>query len=365
MTPVDVFNSTVYSNPYQEMLYSDIAARYRLVAGSLEKALASTKRNPNCLFHIHWEESIFAKCTSSYEADDVRRDYVLKLKRYVARGGKLVWTVHNAMPHEQRAVRAFISLRRSLASLADIILTHNRAGVELLRNQAKLNDFSRVRILPHPSYLGVYEPTERTVAKCGLEPVCAKSLLHFGLIRDYKGLPKLLDWLPPEFMESNSLALSIHGRSLLSEMSLASLNKMCATRTDVKLTLSSVPSAAVPDTLRAHAGLLIPYDNTLTSGVALLALTFGVPTIAPRTQTMLDLFPESVHPLLFHPGSGEDFRIRVLMLANLTCSQRKKIARDSVQKAQLYHPQQISKSLGEIYDALIKGGAETRTDGAN
>src|SRR5690606_772942 len=111
-----------------------------------------TKRS---LYHIHWEESIFSKCTTVAQAIKVRRRYVEDLRRYISFGGKVVWTLHNIKPHEWRFVQTLLSLRRDLAALSHCILVHNQSALEILQTQTALADLSKVTLLPHPTYFDI------------------------------------------------------------------------------------------------------------------------------------------------------------------------------------------------------------------
>lgn len=352
--PIEVINSKIYSNPYQALLYAVIGEKYQPVSGSLNKAIAQLRSSRHSIYHIHWEESIFLRCKKTSDAIRERREYIQKLKRYVGRGGKVVWTLHNIVPHERRFIRSFLALRKDLAKLAHRILVHNRYALSILQQQTELIDLAKVKVLAHPSYFDVYEPADTTIKSAGREPDNPRTLLHFGMIRAYKGIPGLINELPEAFMEQHQLKLRICGKPLRADSLLAELLAYSKNRPDIICNFESVPSSDVANLFRAHAGLIIPYHDVLTSGVAVLALTLGVPTIAPNTPAMADLFPDSAHQLLFNPESSEDFRRAVLFLVNMPAETRSYLGRSYVERALSFHPKIISNELGAIYDNLLE-----------
>lgn len=355
-----VLNLNVYSNPYQTLLYSAIANKYELCRGSIDAAITQQILTKRSIYHVHWEESLFARCGKVAKAVKIRKDFIAKLRRYVALGGKVVWTVHNVKPHEWRFVQTFITLRRELSVLSHRILVHNHAARVLIQEQTGLDDLSKVLIVPHPAYFDCYEPQDKTLA-CAATPVAhPRTLLYFGFVRAYKGIPQLVKKLSPEFMARHGLALHICGEPMRADSFLTDLVAATSDRAEITLQLSKVPGEELADLLRSYAGVVIPYHKVVSSGVAVLALTLGVPTVAPDTEAMRELFPESSHQLLFNPRSVMDFRRAVLALMEMSPDCRSRIAQDYIEAALKISPQKVSAMLGEIYDELLSVSANSQ-----
>jgi glycosyltransferase involved in cell wall biosynthesis len=352
--PTDILNSRVYSNPYQSLLYTAIRDRYCLEAGTPQRALARQKKRKCPIYHIHWEEAWLSGCESPADAGQARRQYVSRLRRYIAAGGRVVWTFHNSHPHECRFQRTIQGLREDIISLAERILVHNMAAHDFLRASYGLTDSNKVRILRHPSYLGTYEPVNNTVRHAGLAPLHKRRLLCFGHVRPYKKLPKLLDSLPETFMQAHGLSLQILGKPVRADTLVAELHELTAQRPEIQLQFDSVPTAEVAQVIRSFAGLIVPYHEVVTSGVAVLGLTLGVPTIAPDIPAMRELFPKETHHLLYKPRSIKDLQRAVLDLANMSDTQRRQLAWEYLQQAFSFHPRLISGQLGAIYDELTQ-----------
>jgi glycosyltransferase involved in cell wall biosynthesis len=353
--PVPVINSNVFSNPYQTLLYSAIQARYELAKGTPEDALAVLNRDGRGVFHVQWEESALIHCDTRYSARRARERYIRQLQEYRAAGGKIIWTVHNLMPHELKYTDTFMTFRRQLASIADRILVHNSYSIEVLERQVGLVGRDRTRVLPHPSYLGVYEPVEVTVAQEKNKPSDPGALLFFGKIRAYKGVATMLRNLPQSFTDGHGIKIHIRGQPLRAESETREIKEQIQSRTDLVCNLRRVPSSDIAPLFRSVGAVVLPYTRFLTSGVAVLGLTLGVPVVAPDTSQMRELFPAVAHALLFNPRSVRDLRRAVLHAMRLPAARRRLIAKQSLLRAQDWNAHAISLQLGSIYDEVLAG----------
>jgi glycosyltransferase involved in cell wall biosynthesis len=165
------------------------------------------------LLHIHWEEHLLRAMPTLQEARIAAGHFTRQLARYRSGGGKTIWTIHNAAPHELEHLEVFQSVRSVLADAADRILVHTVDAVGVLAEQVAL-DRSKVFYLPHPSYLGIYEPVAQLEESLRRAP--GRSVITFGKLRRYKGLERLLDELPPEFLRELGSSLEIRGEPLAS-----------------------------------------------------------------------------------------------------------------------------------------------------
>jgi glycosyltransferase involved in cell wall biosynthesis len=301
------------------------------------------------IFHVHWEEHCLRPCPTAAEARSAK-DYFVKRTRYFQKlGGKVLWTVHNLMPHELEHVDIFLGLRQELADIADHILVHNLEAINVLADQITF-DSRKIRYLPHASYQGVYPaPTE---ADAGVKP-SPRTLLAFGKVRRYKGFDTLLDLLPPAFMKSNKLSLKIVGQPLETETFGEELTARAAGRKDVTLDFRVVPDDEVSALLTSAGCVVLPYERFLTSGVALLCLSAGALVVAPAAPSMKELLPPSCHRLLYKAGDIVDIQRAVLECVTLTDEERNAMVQDSLSRANYLRPERISRQLGEIYDRLL------------
>jgi len=333
---IPVVNSTVFQdNPYQRLLYSALEGRYNCIRGGVEDAFAllADQEGP-ALLHLHWEEHALRIAPSAAEARLLVRHIAGRLAAFRASGGRILWTLHNAAPHEGEHLAEFLWLRRSIARFAHLILVHSTDAVTLLEEQVgPLAE--KLFLLPHPSYLGVYEPEGTPLGVAG------RSLLCFGKLRGYKRLDRVLDMLTEEFLATWDARLRISGEGDAGAV---------VPRARVDWDLRRVPDAELGALFRGARAVVLDYEQPLSSGVALLALSFGRPLLAPRRPGLLELLPREAHGFLFEPGSAEDARRAAGELLGMTQTAHAALAEACLARAAEVHPRRISAILGDVYD---------------
>jgi hypothetical protein len=168
------------SNPYQPLLYAALqevaehrgTARYRIVdipaprgtkqvllhpfrAASTLIARAMTDRRR--ILHIHWMYSF--KLPGGNSRISLRLAYMtstmfLSLSKVLR--FRIVWTVHNVLPHETITSND-VAIRRKLARMADAVIVHSSSTLPALA--AAGITVPEATVIPHPSYVGRYLQT--------------------------------------------------------------------------------------------------------------------------------------------------------------------------------------------------------------
>jgi beta-1,4-mannosyltransferase len=269
------------------------------------------------IVHLHWLELQY---TSANWIRSVRRllAVVSALVLVKLKGGKVVYTVHNLSPHEQRFPKLSAMANRVLFALADALHVHDEQSAArvaqllgtpplgLLCPGAKtrgrppgrtayplLGDgrAGRIHIVPHASYVGAYPDTctrEAARTRLGL-PEGAFVYLFFGQMRRYKGIEDLIAAFgqldAAAGNEHLMLAGHIHDPSYAQELALAAQG-----RPGIHTWFRYVDDAEVQYFMHACDVCVLPYRDVTTSGAAILAFSFGKPIVAPA----LGGFPELV-----------------------------------------------------------------------
>ena len=260
------------SNPYCELLYDHVEKLGVAVVDGRSgvRWLLRARRRVGVL-HFHWPERHFHQ-------DSLASAIGFALRLCIARlvGYRIVWTVHNAVPHEgsgagDRLVRAVL---RRVARL----VVHCEAA-----RRALGPDGRGAVVIPHGSYVGRY-PNGITAAaarqRLGLEPE-ARVFLAFGQVRPYKNLDALTRVFST--LDAPDARLVIAGEPV------------CGTRlalvddTRIRFFLRHVADAEVQVFLNAADVVVLPYRAVLTSGAAMLALSFGRGLVAPRLGCLAEL----------------------------------------------------------------------------
>jgi beta-1,4-mannosyltransferase len=343
---VIVTNSTMFrGNPYHRLIYSALDQQYVAEKGTVESALAHLRGGRSRLLHIHWEENQLRKCASEAEADFISERFVEAIREFSEKQGKIVWTLHNLSAHENEFEAQLSEIRSALAHYSDCALAHNLAACDFLQNEAHV-PASKIVHLEHPTYEGFYPPLKEA-----WRPVSGEFLL-FGLLRAYKGIDFLMESTARPASISKNLNIKIRGDVLKGDPFAEQVEQYGQCKT-VDLKVGRVADAEVPFLLQTANAILLPYSRFLTSGVALLAITYGIPLIAPNTSQMRELLPNICHALLFESGDKKSLQNAMAIAADQDEEALMEMHDAILQRAADLHPHRISRRLGNLYDELI------------
>ncbi|NHK29518.1 glycosyltransferase family 4 protein [Parvularcula flava] len=346
---MQIINQTIYQeNPYHSLLYRALGGRYSARRGTVDDAILSLQRKQGNLLHIHWEEHPLRKCSTGAEAAVVADYLIARLSYFRKLGGRIIWTVHNIEPHEGEFRDQFLRYRKALAGLADHVHVHNLAAIEVLASQTDI-DRSRIVYIPHPSYIGAYEDTEQTVQPHAQPD--EKKALFFGMLRRYKGLDLLFRAVPEPQKLEPGLQIAIHGKTVPGDPFAEELQTYSAIE-GYDIHAERVEDPDVPGLMRSARCIVIPYEKFLTSGVALLGLTYGVPVVAPNISQMRELFPPTCQRLLFEPGDATSLAEKIREAVTLTSDEFDEINELNRKRAWYLRPERISTILGTFYDKM-------------
>ena len=195
----------------------------------------------------------------------VRPELDLRWLRRVARRRATVLTAHNAGPRRARAVGAW----RHALETVDRVVVHSRQTEEKL---AQLGlDRGKTRLVPHP----VFEsPPDEDVS-----PPSGRTMLFFGLIREYKGLDLLVSALPRILEDAPDARLLVAGDPLDPVEPVRDLASSLGVEHAVEWRLRFLPEAELPPLLAGSAFVVLPYRVIESSGVLALALGHGRPAV--------------------------------------------------------------------------------------
>jgi glycosyltransferase involved in cell wall biosynthesis len=195
--------------------------------------------------------------------------------------------MHNLGSHEQLHPRLERWFWRQFTSRLDGIIALSEAGKELARQQlpavASLPQF----VIPHGHYRDEYPNDDTLDARevLGVKPG-AKVLLYFGSIRPYKNVPRLIELF--RVLPGENTILYIVGRSPSAEVT-QQLQALASLDHRVRLNVSFVSKDKVQLYFRAADLVVLPYQEILNSGSAILALSFNRPVLVPRLGAMSEL----------------------------------------------------------------------------
>jgi GT2 family glycosyltransferase/glycosyltransferase involved in cell wall biosynthesis len=318
--PVIFFPDYRATNPYQRLLYDAFPEVFEVRADRIETALrlqtAGDRRHP-VVFHLHWTSPVIGLERAEAVARRRIEAFVSGLEAFVAAGGVLIWTVHNVLPHETALPDLDAELCARIAALATAVHVHSPQTPGLAAEVFKLPP-ERTFVGQHGSYVGAYrDETTRAQARAQLGlGESATVFLCLGQIRAYKGIGDLLDAFEGVARTHPEAVLVIAGDVV--NMDAAVLSARAATMRNVRLIARHIEDDALQVYFRAADFSVLPYRNVLTSGSVYLALSFGVPPIAPDRPLIAEVVRDGDNGLTYSataPGALGDALRRAAVLS--------------------------------------------------
>ncbi len=289
------------SVPYQDLLARALAPWVAYEPGSVTDALeaAATGR---VVFHLHWEDAVAAALSGGAARQAVGL-FLAELDVFRACGGRLVWTMHNAAPHEDRDPALAQALRAALATRADVVHVHGETAAELARALGAPEP--RILIVPCPDLAPAYpdditDDAARRYFGLGAEHTVFAFL---GAMRAYKGVDALANAFAELCATRREARLILAGRQAASVEA-----RYVVPSPQVLLVPRHVEDATVQYVLRAADFVVLPYRRILTSGAAALALGFGRPLIVPDLPPLLEVVRPGQEAIVYRADDADGLR---------------------------------------------------------
>jgi glycosyltransferase involved in cell wall biosynthesis len=175
----------------------------------------------------------------------------------------------------------------------DGVISLSAAGVDALRDAFPALARVPTFVVPHGHYRAAYPaPVPRAAARRALDlPPDAPVILHFGVLRPYKNVVRLVEaFRAMDAPEGDGAAPALLVAGTPGTAALADAVRAAADgAARVRLDLRFVPDEAVPRYLGAADLVALPYAEILNSGTALLALSLDRPVLVPDRGAMGEL----------------------------------------------------------------------------
>jgi beta-1,4-mannosyltransferase len=251
------------------------------------------------VLHLHWYEA-YVKGDARWTQVVYGLKLVVDLMLIRASGTRIVWTMHNEVPHNTQFGTFYSRIQRVIAGIASSVIVHHAAVKErvalLLGRSAE-----KLAIIPHGHYRAAYGPlVDSSVARNKLSlPTDGVIFLVFGFLWRYKGVEDLLEaWALLE-TDTRSATLLIVGDAESGEYK-AILTRLTARMSNVILRVKFIAPEEVSFYFCASDYAVFPFRRILTSGSLSLALSYGIPVIAPSFPSIRP-YVESADGFLFKP----------------------------------------------------------------
>jgi beta-1,4-mannosyltransferase len=287
-------------NPYQRLLHEALARQgvtVRHPGGPLSPWWVLRHGRDVDVVHLHWLEVLAFDTKRRWSAtlDALRATRVL-LGLLALRSSRVrvIWTVHNARPHEQRHPWLYRLLERVAAGTADAILVHSSYAARWVR--AHLHPRAAIHVTPHGPYVDCYPADPRSDAEIREAlrlPAADFVFLIFGQLRADKRVPDAMRAFAA--LDDAELRLVVAG-STGDDGLRAEIEQIAAGDERIRTEVRWIADEEVATFHRAADVVVLNYEEIFSSGALMLAWTFGRPVVAPAGGTVDEVaVPDAVH----------------------------------------------------------------------
>lgn len=205
---------------------------------------------------------------------------------------RLVFTIHDLIPHPGRKSLFISSYNRLIYWLADKIQTFSTLPPELNLNPSKFF------ITPLSGF-----PLNQVVPKLGV------NILFFGRIDQYKGIQNLLELARMSIKRKINAEFVIAGNGKID--CIEEFHKL----KNVKVINRFIEEKEIKALFDKAMFTILPYDSATQSGVALLSYSYATPVIAYDVGNLKEYIDHGVNGYLFEHGDNDSI---LELIANIT-----------------------------------------------
>lgn len=304
---------------------------------------------PGDWLHFHWPSFSYANPGSLPAKAKAFVRFVSLLLIARVRGARIAWTAHNLMPHDRDRVPALDVLgRHVIIALSTLIFVH---GPEARRVLVERFPGTRRKssTIPHGHWIGYYrnDVTRRSARERLGIAESSYVYLFFGLCKPYKNL----DGVVRAFRGIDGDAVLVIAGRFQNPAYQAAIEQLAAGDARVRLHPRFIADDEVQVYLRACDAVVVPYREILTSGTAMLGLTFGRPVISVGLGNLRDLItPEC--GVLFDADAADG------LAAAMRDASGRRFAEDAIlARARHFTFEDAART---VVDAMAKGAPVTR-----
>src|SRR5258706_7266346 len=275
----------------------------RVVEGDYSGRWLLANRRGVDYLHLNWPSFVYEGKSAIVVLKRFSR-FILFLLLTRLCGIRLLWTAHNLYPHERSRIAGLDRLgRRLLVSLCYRVFAHGTSAASIV-SQEFPGARGKLAIIPHGNWIGFYrDECSREIARARLKiPADQFVFLFIGSCREYKNLEYLIRCF--QTGPFDGAALWVVGR--FPDAGYAARVKTQIERQPQRICLEDcfVPDDELQYYLKACNTVVLAYADILTSGSAMLSISFGRPVIAPRLGHLQDVINPDCG-ILYDPADDE------------------------------------------------------------
>lgn len=338
-------------NPYQKLLSDHLEELGVEVEGVKRLSYSLTKKyikNKPDIIHLHWLHPFFLEQNVVKSAFRLMT-FLSKLIIFRLAGIRIVWTIHNLQAHDNQNLLLLDRICTFVVTrLAHAIIAHCQAAKCEIAIKLDLKNKDKIFVLPHGNYVGCYKnEIDRTEGRKILA-ISDSSLvfLFLGTIKPYKGVIELIETFKK--LDRNAAQLIIAGNS--SDCNLTETIKQ-ETRevSNIEFIPGFVPDDRIQIYMNACDAVIFPYQDILTSGAVLLAMSFGRACIALNKGCIGETLDDS-GGFLYEPNSDKNLLIAINQAIEKQ-AQLTTMGKYNLQKAEQWNWAYVAKKTLQVYES--------------
>ncbi|MEX2409756.1 MAG: glycosyltransferase family 4 protein [Candidatus Paceibacterota bacterium] len=279
----DVTELPVFGNYGESTLNSDLLFNYLI--GLIKLLFLSFKKKESIIFNYHWPK---------FSPIDLLFIWMVKIT-----GNKIVATVHNVLPHEEKFYdKIFFKL---LYKNCSHLILHTKDSLNKIKEKFNFipQNFSYI---PHYSY----PANEFNFSKKN-----KNTLLFFGNIRQYKGLELLASSIKLVSKNREDWILTIAGNPEYDISDVQNQLSEVSQKDKVNWSLGWIEEDNISRLFNEHSIVVLPYTKIDNSGLVYLAMSYGCTVIAPKIGVFKELITHKKNGLLFEVNNSIDLARKI------------------------------------------------------
>jgi glycosyltransferase involved in cell wall biosynthesis len=331
-------------NSYQTSFYGACPPGYTAQPGTIEAAIRRLSDGRPTIFHLHWEDHVFRGAWPDAAAErELCQSFLRALRYFIDGGGIFVWTVHNLQPHDKFHADVHREFQSELLTLSHRVHVHSRNTLAELQARSRVDIRGKVDIIAHGNYCGL-KRAKRARRDGPLE------LLFFGQVRPYKGLEELTRAVDALTGQGEQLRLTVAGPHH-GKLDLAHLRPETVER--LTMVDRAIEETEIPGFYAAADFAVAPYRAVTTPGSLILALSLGVPVIAPALPSIIELLEEAPVGLLYDPQDADGLQDALKRACAMSPDQRAALKRNALAKARDWDWSSLTDQIGRFLAAAM------------
>lgn len=202
------------------------------------------------------------------------------------RNTKTLAICHNVIPHESKpGDKPFTKYFFKAVDYFVLLSEQVKEDLHSVKQDAKY------KVLFHPVYSSFGDPVDKNEAKNFLKIPDEKTILFFGIIRDYKGLDTLLKAVG-KLKEKIKVNAIIAGEFYTDDRKYLDLINELDIKDSVYLFNNFIPSSEVKYFFSAADLVVLPYKSATQSGIVQIANNFYKPVVATKVGGLTEIVKE-------------------------------------------------------------------------